>query len=627
MSWERLLALEGGAVGALAIADDPEGTAFAATLSGVFRGASGGEWVWAGRGLISPFVQDVAVSPDFVRDGVVAAATAVSGLHMSYDRGESWSRLDFWGVRPTVTRVAISPDFSRDELVVAGTQYEGVYVTTNRGRSWNGFADGLEDAEISALAVAPGATNGGPILAAADTGVLLRSTDVGRTWRRIEHPGADPLESCAWVNREVAVAGTASGRLLRSMDSGQHWETVWQADDDTVNGIAVTEARNGGRLIVAVTGSGRLLQSNNAGATWQERQVASHGTASALCVAASGGCVLVGTDRNGVLRRTGDNSAAAANAGLVSRPILDLDASSFADDGTLVVGTLQDGVLVSRDGGSTWTSTLDERGLSPATTVRLSPDFPRDGIAGAIAGGQVVWTDDAVASWVRLSGLTANGAASLLEFSPDFAADGHVVVGGLDGLLHISRDRGETWQPVSARPAGGTFLSLAFSPNFGRDRSMVAVVGDENRLVVLRSGDAGESWTRWVEYDSPMGWASVAIPPTFQAELGPVLLAVRDRIATPPANGRGPWPGMQIANGDLAIRQVTVSPDFERDGLVAAATSDGVYLSNSHGHTWSRMDGPLAGQAVERVSITQSDPHRRTIHAALSRGELWQFTA
>ena len=143
MSWERLLALEGGTVGSIACAGDRAGTAFAATLAGVFRSTDrGGRWEWIGKGLISPFVQDVAVSPDFERDGVVAAATAVSGLHMSYDRGASWFRLDFWGVRPTVTRVAISPDFARDQVVVAGTQHEGVYVSRNRGRSWNGYASG-----------------------------------------------------------------------------------------------------------------------------------------------------------------------------------------------------------------------------------------------------------------------------------------------------------------------------------------------------------------------------------------------------------------------------------------------------------------------------------------------------
>ena len=130
MSWERLLALEGGTVGSIACAGDRTGTTFAATLSGVFRSTDRGErWEWIGRGLISPFVQDVAVSPEFERDGVVAAATAVSGLHMSFDRGESWFRQEFWGVRPTVTRVAISPDFGHDEVVVAGTQHEGVYVS------------------------------------------------------------------------------------------------------------------------------------------------------------------------------------------------------------------------------------------------------------------------------------------------------------------------------------------------------------------------------------------------------------------------------------------------------------------------------------------------------------------
>ena len=629
MSWERLLALEGGTVGAIACAGDRTGTAFAATLAGVFRSTDGGDsWEWSGNGLISPFVQDVAVSPEFERDGVVAAATAVSGLHMSFDRGESWFRREFWGIRPTVTRVAISPDFGRDRMLVAGTQREGVFVSRNRGQSWNGFVHGLEDAEISALAIAPGASDGGAILAAADTGALLRSTDAGRSWRRIEGFQADPIESCAWVDPTTAIAGSVDGRLLRSTDGGEHWDAVWQAEGDTVNGIAVAAPPGGGRLIVAVTGGGRLVQSSDEGSTWNEQAIAPNGGVSALCVAASGRRVWAGTQRNGIYRRDGEDPAVAANNGLVNRPILDLAASpAFASDSALVLGTLQDGVLVSRDGGTTWTSTLDDRGLGPVTAVRLSPDFANDGIAGAVAGGQVFWSADAAGSWVRIGGLTADSAASLLEFSPEFARDGQVAVGEQGGMLHVSADRGETWRTVRVGLDGGDVLALAYSPQFGKDRSMVAAVGDEHRLVVMRSGDAGDTWTPWVEYDTPLGWASLAVPPTFEPDRGPLLLAVRDRIAMPALSGRGPWSGLQVAEGNVAIRQVTVSPDFERDGLAAAATSDGVYLSTTQGYTWARMDGPLAGQAVERVSITESKPDRRTIHAALGRGELWRFTA
>lgn len=629
MSWERLLALEGGTVGSIACAGDRAGTAFAATLAGVFRSTDGGErWEWTGNGLISPFVQDVAVSPSFARDGVVAAATAVSGLHLSYDRGDSWFRHEFWGIRPTVTRVAISPDFDRDQMVVAGTQREGVFVSRNRGQSWNGFVHGLEDAEVSALAIAPGASDGGAILAATDAGALLRSTDAGRTWQPVHGLDVDPIESCAWIDRETAVAGTVAGRLLRSTDGGEQWDSVWQAEADTVNGIDVAESPGGGRQIVAVTGGGRLVESTDMGVTWREQQIDPDGVLSALCVGISGGRTLIGTDRGGVYRTTEAGAAIASNTGLVNQPILDVTASSsFASDGTLVLGTLQGGVSVSRDGGLTWTPTLDDPGLGPVTAVRLSPDFAQDQIAGGVAGGQVIWSADGARSWVRIGGLTDDAAASLLEFSPQFATDGQIAVGRQNGLLYLSDDRGQTWRSVWTGIDGSEVLALAYSPHFGEDRSMVAALGDMDRLVVIRSSDAGETWTPWVEYDAGLGWASLVIPPTFKSDVGPVFVAARDRIAMPPSAGRGPWSGLKVAEGPVAIRQVTISPDYKYDGLIAAATSDGVYLSNTEGHTWTRMEGPLAGQAVERVSITEASVKRRTIHAALGRGELWRFTA
>ncbi|MCY3748488.1 MAG: hypothetical protein OXG64_04250 [Chloroflexi bacterium] len=625
MSWERLLALEGGTVGSIACARDRVGTAFAATLTGVFRSRDrGARWEWIGKGLISPFVQDVAVSPDFERDGVVAAATAVSGLHMSFDGGASWFRQEFWGVRPTVTRVAISPDFGRDEVVVAGTQHEGVYVSRNRGRSWNGFAGGLEDTEISAVAIAPGALDGGAILAATATGILLRSTDVGRTWQRVARDDADPLECCAWVDGTTAIAGTVSGRLLRSTDGGEHWEPSWAADGDTVNGVAVDP----GRQVVAVTGAGQLVSSNDDGLSWEVQPLAPEDDISALCVAVSDGCALVGTDRGGIYRQAANGLPVAANAGLTNRPILDLAASAArTEDGTLLLGTLQDGVVVSRDCGATWASSLDDPGLGPVTAVRLSPDFGRRGIAGAIAGGQIVWSVDGARSWVQMSGLTDDSAANVLEFSPGFASDEHVSVGGQDGMLYLSQDRGETWRSVWSGLDGSEFLALAYSPHFRQDHAMVAAAGDEQRLVVIRTSDAGETWTPWVEYDTTLNWASLALLPSFKPDVGPLLLAAQDRIVMPPSSGRGPWPGIRVAEGGVAMRQVTLSPDFERDGLAAAATSDGVYVSTTEGLEWSRLDGPLAGQAVERVRIAVTDTGRRTIFAALGRGEVWSFRA
>ena len=291
-----------------------------------------------------------------------------------------------------------------------------------------------------------------------------------------------------------------------------------------------------------------------------------------------------------------------------------------------MLGTLQDGVLVSRDGGATWTTTLDDPGLGPVTAVRLSPNFACDGVAGGIAGGQVIWSTDWAQSWVRMGGVTADSAATVVEFSPVFGADGHMAVGGQNGMLYVSNDRGETWRAVWSGLDGSDFLALAYSPHFGQDRAMVAAAGDAQRLVVIRSNDAGDTWTPWVEYDTGLGWASLAIPPSFKPDVGPLLLAARDRIATPPSSGRGPWPGVPVAESGVAMRQVTLSPGFEHDGLAAVATSDGVYLSDTEGREWSRMDGPLAGQAVERVSITVAAADRRVIHAALGRGELWSFS-
>ncbi len=623
MSWQRLAAFEGGTVTALAAAPQPSAVVFAATLTGVFRSDDGGDsWAWAGRGLVSPFVQDVAVSPHYERDGFAAAATTVSGLHLSSSRGAVWTRQDFWGVRPTVTRVAVSPSFAADQTIVAGTQGEGIYVSRNAGRSWSGFVRGIDGVEISALAVSPQGARGAAILAATDAGGMLRSTDAGRTWEAAADPLDDPVECCAWVDADTVVAGTAGGRLLQSRDAGRSWATV-RRGGGAVNGIAVAAS-----TVFAVTGAGLLWTSRDAGASWTDERIAPAAGVAALCVAAVGDRVLVGADGLGVFQRTGGGGFRPANTGFVSRPLLDLAASpSFADDQTLMLGTLSDGVLVSRDGGATWSPGRGGLRGAPVSTVRPAPGFSTSGAAAAIAGGELHWTDDAGETWETRAGAALDGAATALEFSPEFVDDGIVGVGGADGRVRVSPDRGRTWRAAGAGLPPGAVLTMAFSPGFGADRTLLAAVGGAAGVVVAQSTDGGASWAPWVADEEPSGWASLALPANFRPRRGPVVLAVGGRVLMPPDTERGAWSALQLGRGGLAVRQAAASPSFTRDGLLAAATSEGVYLSCDHGRVWESSGSPFAGQAVERVLMLQHPDLGHVLYAALARGEIWRFAS
>ena len=186
----------------------------------------------------------------------------------------------------------------------------------------------------------------------------------------------------------------------------------------------------------------------------------------------------------------------------------------------MVLGTLQDGVLVSRDDGATWTTTLDDPGLGPVTAMQALAKL-RTAMASPVESraATIVWsTGQAPSSWVRIGG--RNGS-----FGPPTCWNSHrssepMAIwrsGDSMGCCTFQDDHGETWRAVWSGLDGSDFLALAYSPNFGQDRAMAAAAGDAQRLVVIRSNDAGDTWTPWVEYDTSLGWASLAILSIIQA--------------------------------------------------------------------------------------------------------------
>ncbi len=196
----------------------------------------------------------------------------------------------------------------------------------------------------------------------------------------------------------------------------------------------------------------------------------------------------------------------------------------------------------SADGGKSWTV--------------LSDDLTRDDESKQRSAGGPISKDN--------TGVEVYGTVFVLEESP--VTPGLLWAGTDDGLVHLSRDGGETWSEVTppAMPEWGTVNSIDPSSR-NPDRALVAVHRyrmDDFRPYVFLTEDAGATWRRLTD------------------------------------GGNG-------IPADHFVRVVREDP--EREGLLYAGSEFGMYMSMDDGATWSSLQLDLPVSPVTDLEVHRGD--------------------
>lgn len=163
-------------------------------------------------------------APDRVITGV-----EVGGVHVSEDRGKSWTeRRD--GVQDDVHHVLVR---NSDEFLASCGN--GLYRTWDAGRSWKRLDDSLphryfRETTVHDDRLYTAAARGPPGTWRGDTGAdgaLFVSEDDGRSFVSVSYPGEPHEVVLAWAVADGhLIAGTNEGRVL--LERGDSWETVGQ---------------------------------------------------------------------------------------------------------------------------------------------------------------------------------------------------------------------------------------------------------------------------------------------------------------------------------------------------------------------------------------------------------------
>ncbi len=347
----------------------------------------GGEWGFGGDRFSA-----VTVSP---ADPNVVYVAGDCFFFRSEDGGNSWNMhtkvegRPFWGPPGLKSGqpigIVADPD---DPMTVYVNSYSGgVFKSTDGGRTWVDWSKGYTGVDMYVVAAFP--ENPDIVYGSSRSGIS-GSTDGGKYWHGLIYPefaGFEEVTAFA-VNPQnpmELIAGEAQHtRLFRSSDGGKNWSQVYLHPE--MPGLENPESGNhelwhlyssivyapsnpdivyagyrkaGASLIVYYESSFGLIKSENGGITWRDINSGLENTGKNInCIAVYSqdpNIAYIGTLQDGVYKTTdGGESWVPLNIGLMSLDIRSLAIDPYNPD--IVYAGLGDGagIYKTSDGGQLW---------------------------------------------------------------------------------------------------------------------------------------------------------------------------------------------------------------------------------------------------------------------------------
>ncbi len=511
-------------------------------VRGISRSTDGGE-TWRPIGALDHVsVNTLALDPD----GGVLAATS-GGLWRSEDDAESWHQLDD---TPRYAVLADEPSNRgpagvttfrlvrlADGRAVAGTDGQGVWIHDDG--SWRQLGSG--PSIVYSLVVTPERA----LLAGTRGQGVMRSED-GVTWSRSSTGLPDVYVHCLMeLDDGTILAGTGLG-VSRSSDDGRSWQPY--ASELGGHRIFSLLQLADGRIAAGSythmwVGGGERWRLVDSGLTPDEAW-----------------CVAVGPD--GAL-------FAGAKPGLLRSDVRDVHWPQVtADSGILALSPTTDGrLLYAGDAGvrigPDWTP-LGHMGHRAMSLLEVAPGTV---LAGTLSDGMHRYRDG---GWARLPDgpphrqvyrITRSGTGRVL------AGTGAIVDGAKVGGVFTSDDGGETWVETLS---GRSYYGLAQS-------SDGTIYAGGRRCYISRSDDDGDSWQ------------ACPLPLGREAKMYTLFVDRTDRLFLGSGgqllrsdDGAETWQILDDGIDGLSVYALCQTGD----GLLAAATTGGVVVSDDGGDSW-----------------------------------------
>ena len=172
-----------------------------------------------------------------------------------------------------------------------------------------------------------------------------------------------------------------------------------------------------------------------------------------------------------------------------------------------------------------------------------------------------------------------------LAASPDVARDG-VCYAACGAGLYRSQDAGASWERL---PASSERLTTAVtvSPSFVQDHAVFAAV----KGGVLRSSDGGDSWFTAAFAAPPPLFSSLMVSPDFERDGFLLAATLEDGVFSSTDRGVR-WQPWNFGLFDLNVLCLALSPAWAADETAFAGTETGLYRSTNGGRAWRHSGFP-----------------------------------
>lgn len=479
-----------------------------------------------------------------------------SGLYKSTDSGETWTKMEE-GLPEVIGKAGISVSRANSERVFAIIEAEGkksgLYRSDNAGKSWSQvnkervlvtrswyymevFADPVDENKVFVL-----------------NAPVMKSIDGGRTFSYVSVPHGDNHH--LWINptNNAYMINSNDGGSNVSFNGGESWSTqrnqptsqFYRVSTDNLVPYNVYGGQQDNSAIAIPS------RTNGWGIGWKDWYSVAGCESAYLAFDPDQPDVIYGGCYQGIIERwekaTGESKPIMQyleqrlsgipkdfshrfnwNAPIIASPH---DWNTIYHAGNVVFKTT--------DGGITWQT--------------ISPDLTRNDSTKQGPGGGP-FTNEAA------GGENYNTLMYLVE-SPH--EQGVLWAGSDDGLVHLSKDGGQSWRNVT--PSGlreGIINSIEVSPHDKATAYITVMRYKFNDLkpYVFKTKDYGENWTSITN-------------------------------------------GLDDPNGFVRV----VREDPKTKGLLYAGTETGLYVSVDEGMAWSRFQLNLPVVPINDLTIRQND--------------------